>query len=158
MDRLTPAKRSWLMSRVRSVDTKPELAVRRIIHGLGFRFRLHRRDLPGCPDLVLPRYRAVVFVHGCFWHRHPGCRMATKPKSNTVFWTRKFRMNVARDKRAKVELELAGWNVLTVWECETRNAARIIEVVKKFLKTVKVRRKANRKNAAVASKSSRKPR
>lgn len=158
MDRLTPEKRSWLMSRVRSVDTKPELAVRRIIHGLGFRFRLHRSDLPGRPDIVLPKHRAVVFVHGCFWHRHPGCTKATKPKSNVQFWNRKFRLNVARDMRAKEELERFGWKVLIVWECETKNAAPIIEIVKKYLRKIEGRRKAKRKSPAVASKPLKKPR
>lgn len=112
--------RSKIMRSVRRANTKPEIAVRRSLHALGFRFRLHRNDLPGTPDLVLPKYRIVVFVHGCFWHRHKGCSKATFPKTRTKFWTTKFRQNVARDQRNVEQLEQAGWLVLTIWECETR--------------------------------------
>ena len=113
-------RRSRMMSRIRGRDTQPEIMVRRVAHGLGFRFRLHRRDLPGRPDLVLPRHRAVVFVHGCFWHRHKGCRYAYEPKSRVRFWTAKFRENVARDGRNEAALRALGWRVLVIWECETR--------------------------------------
>ena len=92
------AKRSEIMSRIRGRDTKPELLVRRIAHGLGFRFRLHRRDLPGCPDIVFPKYRAVIQVHGCFWHRHPNCRFASSPKTRAEYWMKKFEGNVLRDE------------------------------------------------------------
>lgn len=105
------------MSRIRSRDTKPELALRKALHALGLRYRLGSR-LPGKPDLTLPRHKAVVFVHGCFWHRHAGCKVATTPKSNTEFWTEKFGRNVARDARTTGELEAAGWRVFVVWECD----------------------------------------
>ncbi len=117
-DFLTQRDRSALMSRVRHHDTEPELRLRRELHALGLRFRLHRRDLPGTPDIVLPRYRAVVFVHGCFWHRHDGCRRATTPKSNVDMWLQKFAANVARDIRSQEALSAAGWRVYVVWECE----------------------------------------
>lgn len=122
MDGLTPEKRSWNMSRIRGVDTKPELLVRSLLHRMGYRFRLHRRDLPGRPDIVLPKYRAVVFVHGCFWHRHRGCRYAYVPKSRKDFWKRKFARNVERDREVRHLLRKAGWKILVVWECETVDA------------------------------------
>ncbi len=125
MDSLTPERRSWLMSRVAQKNTKPELIVRRIAHGLGYRFRLHRRDLPGTPDLVFPRLRLAVFVHGCFWHRHLGCRLASTPKSRPEFWEPKFTANVERDRRKEEQLQAVGWDVKTVWECETRDPARL---------------------------------
>jgi DNA mismatch endonuclease (patch repair protein) len=121
MDSLTPEKRSWNMSRIRSRDTKPEIAVRSLLHRMGYRFRLHSQLLPGRPDIVLPRYRTVIFVHGCYWHRHKGCRYAYTPKSRVDFWTGKFSENVERDQRREHELRALGWNVLIVWECETRN-------------------------------------
>ena len=114
-------RRSAIMARIRGHDTAPEIAVRRIAHRMGLRFRLHRKDLPGRPDLVLPKHRLAVFVHGCFWHRHEGCRRATTPKSRAVFWTEKFAMNVARDARQEAALKELGWRVLVIWECETRN-------------------------------------
>src|SRR5437867_1535319 len=109
------------MAQVAGKDTSPELLVRRLVHRLGVRFRLHRRDLPGTPDLVLPRWKIIIFVHGCFWHRHKSCKKATTPKSRTDFWTEKFRLNVARDRRVTRALEAMGWRVEVVWECETRN-------------------------------------
>ena len=117
-DTLTPEERSRLMSRVQSKDTKPEWVLRSALHRLGFRYSLRRKDLPGKPDLVLVKYRAVIFVNGCFWHRHPDCRHATTPKSNLEFWERKFRRNVERDKRNHKELCEKGWRVIVVWECE----------------------------------------
>ena len=120
-DRLTKERRSWNMSRIRGSNTKPELIVRSVLHQMGYRFRLHRRDLPGSPDIVLPRHRLVIFVHGCFWHRHQGCRFAYTPKSRTTFWIKKFQDNVDRDKRVTEELHAMGWRVVVVWECETRN-------------------------------------
>lgn len=137
MDRLTPERRSWLMSRVAGKNTTPELRVRRAVHALGLRFRLHRKDLPGKPDLVFPKLRLAVFVHGCFWHRHAGCQKATFPKSRTDFWLRKFTGNQTRDKKAINELESAGWRVAVIWECETKGpdalrkviSERIMEVV-----------------------------
>jgi DNA mismatch endonuclease (patch repair protein) len=121
MDTVSPERRSAMMSRIRDRDTKPEMAVRREAHRLGFRFRLHRRDLPGTPDLVFPRHHKVMFVHGCYWHRHPGCRFAYEPKSNVEFWRVKFAGNVDRDMRVIKELSNMGWDVLTIWECETAN-------------------------------------
>ncbi len=109
------------MSRVASKHTSPELRVRRLAHALGLRFRLHRKDLPGKPDLALPKHRAVIFVHGCFWHRHPGCPKASRPKSRVAFWQDKFAANVARDAAAKEALEKMGWRVITIWECETKD-------------------------------------
>ena len=113
-------RRSAMMARIRGRDTAPELAVRRIAHRMGLRFRLHRKDLPGRPDLVFPKHRLAVFVHGCFWHRHEGCRHASTPKSRVVFWTEKFAMNVARDSRQEAALKDLGWRVLVIWECETK--------------------------------------
>lgn len=118
MDTLTPARRSEIMGLVKSKDTSPELAVRRIVHRLGYRFRLHRRDLPGHPDIVLPRLRSVIFIHGCFWHRHTGCPNTRMPKSRESFWSDKFRRNVERDRMARRRLRRDGWRVLIVWECE----------------------------------------
>lgn len=123
-DTLTPEQRSERMSRIRSRDTKPELVLRRGLHRLGLRYRLDARDLPGRPDLVFPRHRAAVFVHGCFWHRHPGCSIATTPKSNTEFWMEKFARNMSRDDRAAQSLRALGWRVFTVWECDLRPTRR----------------------------------
>lgn len=110
------------MSRVRSKDTTPEMRVRRAAHALGLRFRLHRKDLPGKPDLVFPKHRVAIFVHGCFWHRHPGCAKASNPKSRESFWAKKFEANVMRDKAAADALLAKGWSVHSIWECETRDA------------------------------------
>jgi DNA mismatch endonuclease (patch repair protein) len=118
VDSLTPAHRSWNMSRIRSRDTNPERILRSLLHRRGFRFRLNSIRLPGNPDIVLTRYRAVVFVHGCFWHRHSGCRYAYSPKSNLHFWDAKFAKNVVRDRIARRLLRLAGWRVFVVWECQ----------------------------------------
>ncbi|AYV45183.1 very short patch repair endonuclease [Caulobacter flavus] len=133
VDRISPERRSWLMARVKGQNTLPEIIVRRMAHSLGYRFRLHVRELPGSPDLVFPRRRAVVFVHGCFWHRHDGCRKATSPKSREDFWNEKFERNVARDRRVKSELELMGWRVLVVWECETRDPEKLALDLQAFL-------------------------
>lgn len=127
MDRLTRERRSWNMSRIRGRDTLPELSVRSALHHLGFRFRLNKQDLPGCPDVVLPRHRVVVFVHGCFWHRHRGCRFAYTPKSNRTFWSEKFEKNVGRDSRNANELRRLGWRVVVVWECQTVDRAALIK-------------------------------
>ncbi len=120
-DHLTKKKRSWNMSRIRSKNTKPELIVRSLLHGMGYRFRLHRKDLPGKPDIVLPKYKTVIFVHGCFWHRHKGCKKCTTPSSNKEYWKRKFERNVANDKIHKAQLRGKGWKVFVIWECETNN-------------------------------------
>lgn len=121
------------MSRVRQKNTKPELVVRRIAHALGYRFRLHRRDLPGKPDIVFPRHRLVIFVHGCFWHRHDDCKLASTPKTRVDFWKKKFDNNVKRDVQVRENLERAGWRVETVWECETRDTIRIEQQLRDLL-------------------------
>jgi DNA mismatch endonuclease (patch repair protein) len=118
-DILSPAERSAMMSRIRSRNTKPELIVRSVLHRMGYRFRLHSRNLPGHPDIVLPGHKTVILVHGCFWHRHPKCRYAYMPKSRTDFWTAKFKANRQRDRRTIRTLQRAGWRVLLIWECET---------------------------------------
>ena len=126
-DHITQQHRSWNMSRIKGWITKPEIIVRSMLHRMGYRFRLHRKDLPGKPDIVLPKHNTVIFVHGCFWHRHPGCRYATTPKSNTEFWQKKFDRNVARDKQNQATLKATGWRVLVVWECELRDLDTLAE-------------------------------
>lgn len=121
MDRLTPEQRSQNMSRIRNKNTRPEKIVRSVLHLLGFRFRLHRRDLPGTPDIVLPGRKAVIFVHGCFWHQHKGCKDSGIPKTNAELWETKLNKNVARDKKNTAALKQLGWKVLEIWECETEN-------------------------------------
>lgn len=118
MDSLTKEKRSWNMSRIRSNDTTPELVVRSFLFRRGFRFRLHAKNLPGHPDIVLPKYRTIVEVRGCFWHRHSGCRRATTPSTNAEFWQEKFKRNVDRDDKNESTLRKLGWNVIVLWECE----------------------------------------
>ena len=124
-DTINSKRRSELMAKIRVRDTAPELAVHSIAHRMGLRFRLHRKDLPGRPDLVFPRHRLVVFVHGCFWHRYKGCQHASTPKSRTAFWTEKFAANVARDARQEAALRALGWRILVIWECETRQKATV---------------------------------
>lgn len=121
MDTLTAPARSALMARVRSMDTGPERRVRSALHALGLRFRLHRRDLPGTPDIVLPKHRMVVFAQGCFWHQHCGCTRATLPKSRADFWAAKLKANVARDGIVRRRLHEMGWRHFDIWECETKN-------------------------------------
>ena len=125
MDNVDRDTRSRMMSRIRGKDTKPEMAVRRLAHRMGYRFRLHRRDLAGSPDLVFPRRRKVIFVHGCYWHRHPGCRFAFSPKSNVAFWTGKFAANVARDEQSFALLRENCWDPMVIWECETTDMAKL---------------------------------
>lgn len=124
MDTVDGVTRSKIMSRVRGKDTGPELIIRKALHRSGFRYRLHAKDLPGSPDLVFPKYKAVIFVNGCFWHRH-GCHMTTTPKTRQAFWEKKFKENVERDKRVVEELIGAGWRVLTIWECTLRGKTRL---------------------------------
>ena len=138
MDIVGQTRRSEIMARIQGRDTVPEMMVRRTAHRLGFRFRLYRKDLPGRPDLVFPRYRAVVFVHGCFWHRHDGCRFAYTPRSRVRFWTEKFRQNVARDRRTEDALRSLGWQVLVIWECETRDDADVAHRLKDFLRAADI--------------------
>lgn len=127
MDIMSKEKRSWLMSRIRDRDTKPEKRVRSLLHGMGYRFRLHRKDLPGRPDIVLPKYRTAIFVHGCFWHHHRGCKYAYQPKSRVEFWKEKFRQNVERDSRKKRALRKLGWRVIIVWECELEDSESLVK-------------------------------
>ena len=120
MDKVSKAVRSRNMSRIRSKDTTPEMIVRRLVHAAGFRYRLHAGDLPGRPDLVFPRLRKAIFVHGCFWHRHRCKNGQVVPATRTAFWRAKFEANVTRDRKARRQLRGAGWDVLVVWECATR--------------------------------------
>ncbi|WP_119157874.1 very short patch repair endonuclease [Caldimonas tepidiphila] len=124
-DIVSAETRSRMMSGIRGTDTRPEMLVRRYLHAAGLRFRLHDRRLPGKPDLVFPGLRTVVFVHGCFWHRHPGCRFASVPASRKDFWTGKFEANVIRDAAKAAALQQQGWKVLTIWECETREPDKL---------------------------------
>jgi DNA mismatch endonuclease (patch repair protein) len=121
VDRITKEHRSWNMSRIKGQDTEPERIVRSMLHRMGYRFRLNRKDLVGKPDMVLPKYKTVIFVHGCFWHRHHNCNLAYTPKSNKEFWDKKFKSNVKRDRYVKTELEKQGWHVIIIWECELRS-------------------------------------
>ena len=133
-DIFDPEKRSEIMSRIRGRDTRPEMIVRRIAHGLGFRFRLHRKDLPGRPDIVFPRHQAVIVVHGCFWHRHPGCKRASSPKTREGYWQNKFEDNVVRDKRNETALRDLGWKVMVIWECETKDHEAVAARIESFLR------------------------
>lgn len=132
-DTLTPAERGRRMAAIRAQDTQPEMIVRRLLHRLGYRYRLHRRELPGTPDLVFPSRRAVIFVHGCFWHRHEGCALARMPKSRLEFWQDKLEGNRRRDYRQIGELMNLGWRVLVVWECELKNREALVEKLRRFL-------------------------
>lgn len=131
MDRLSPRDRSELMGRIRGKDTVPEMVVRRLVHELGYRFRLHRRDLPGTPDLVFPRHGKIILVHGCFWHRHRCSKGRSLPVTNEDRWQRKFKRNVARDCSVRRDLHRLGWDVLVVWECQTSLSKR--DLLKKRL-------------------------
>ena len=135
MDTLTTEQRSERMSRVRGKDSKPELVVRRLVHSLGCRYRLHRRELPGTPDLVFGPRRKVIFVHGCFWHRHPdpNCKLARMPKSRLDFWRPKLEGNRERDLKNQAELARMGWQSLVVWECQTKDIDALEMVVGEFL-------------------------
>jgi len=136
MDSLTPLERSANMSRIRGKNTAPERLVRSCIHRLGYRFRLHRRGLPGSPDVVLPRLRSVVQIHGCFWHRHKGCKWAYMPKTRIGFWRGKFSDNVERDRRNERALRRLGWRMLIVWECQTTDTATLCRRLRAFLSAV----------------------
>ena len=114
-------QRSRNMSAIKSKNTKPEIAVRKLLHSMGYRFRLHRKDLPGSPDIVLPKYKTVIFVHGCFWHRHKNCKYASTPKTRQEFWEAKFRENINRDKLNQENLSSKGWKIIIVWECEIKD-------------------------------------
>jgi DNA mismatch endonuclease (patch repair protein) len=132
-DIFTAERRSWLMSRVRGKDTTPEKAVRSFLHRLGFRFRLHDASLPGKPDIVLPRYRTVIFVNGCFWHGHRGCGRAKLPSTRPEFWSNKISMNMKRDQSALRNIRQVGWKVIVVWECQTHTAAALERNLRRLL-------------------------
>lgn len=134
-DRITPEQRSANMARIRSTGMKPEMLVRRLAHSMGYRFRLHRRDLPGKPDLVFPGRRSVIFVHGCFWHQHPDpeCRDARPPRSRTEYWGPKLQRNVERDAENVARLEAMGWRVLVLWECELKDRNVVADQLRSFL-------------------------
>jgi len=134
-DSLTKEKRSWNMSRIRSKDTKPEMYVRSLLHHMGYRFRLHQKGLPGRPDIVLPKYKTIIFVHGCFWHRHKNCKYAYTPKSKIEFWLKKFQGNIERDKKHEEELKKLGWKKIVVWECQIKNLSALEN---KFYKKLKI--------------------
>lgn len=132
-DIVDKATRSRMMSGIRGKDTKPELVLRRAMHAIGLRYRLHRKDLPGSPDIVMPGRRAVIFVHGCYWHRHEGCRFATTPATRPEFWQAKFEANMARDRRHVMQLLREDWRVATVWECALRTAGMPEVAARKIL-------------------------
>ncbi len=132
-DVLTPAQRRRNMRAIKSKDTKPEMIVRRLVHGMGYRFRLHRKDLPGKPDLVLPRHGKVIFVHGCFWHMHRCKYGRVTPRTNAAFWRTKRKSNVLRDRKNRTQLRKMGWDILTVWECQTRDITKLQERILRFI-------------------------
>lgn len=131
--------RSRIMRQIRKRNTKPELIVRRSVHALGYRFRLYRSDLPGSPDLVLPRHGKIILVHGCFWHQHPGCKSAKVPRSRPEYWEPKLARNVARDQRILAELKDLGWNTLVLWECELADKASLSCRIEAFIRQESVR-------------------
>lgn len=133
MDKISPQHRSANMRRIRSKDTTPELVLRRLIHGLGYRFRLHRKDLPGRPDLVFPRRCKIIFIHGCFWHQHPNCREGRMPSSRLDYWEPKLEKNQIRDAASRARLEEQGWSVLVIWECELKDANGVRKKINQFL-------------------------
>ena len=133
-DTLTTAERSRLMAKIRGKNTRPEIAVRSLLHRAGYRFRIHVSSLPGKPDIVLPKYRTVVFVHGCFWHRHKGCKATTTPKSHRGFWSDKFARNVANDKKHLGQLRRLGWRTVVVWECQLKRPEAVLARIEKVLK------------------------
>jgi DNA mismatch endonuclease (patch repair protein) len=141
MDRISKGHRSWNMSRIRSRDTQPERMVRSMLHRQGLRFRVNVRSLPGSPDIVLSRYRCVVFVHGCFWHRHQGCKYTTTPKTRSAFWQHKFAANIARDIEVRRKLRQLGWRVCLIWQCEIRSSSVLQSKVNAVVRQITLRRR-----------------
>jgi len=133
VDTLSKKKRSWNMSRITSSNTKPEKLVRSLLHNMGYRFRLHRKNLPGKPDIVLPKYKTVILVHGCFWHRHKGCKYSYNPKSRKVFWQKKFADTIIRDRKNIKSLRFQGWKVRIIWECQTNKLVKLKKKLSNFL-------------------------
>lgn len=138
VDSLTPEQRSAVMSRIRRADTKPELIVRSLLHAMGYRFRVQMKGVPGRPDIAFPRRRKIVQIHGCFWHAHEGCATFRMPKSRTEFWEEKFARNKERDARLEQAARAAGWDVLTLWECELKDEPLLIDKLVDFLGPLKV--------------------
>jgi DNA mismatch endonuclease (patch repair protein) len=132
-DHVDPATRSRIMSAVHSKDTMPEVRVRKMLHSMGYRYRLHVAKLPGKPDIVFPSRHKIVFVHGCFWHRHRSCRYATTPKTRPEYWEEKFSANVTRDRATVRKLKQMGWTIATVWQCQLKNPERLAERLHEFL-------------------------
>jgi len=122
------------MSAIKSKNTKPEIAVRKLLYSMGYRFRLHRKDLPGSPDIVLPKYKTVIFVHGCFWHRHENCKYASTPKTRKEFWESKFKANIQRDKEIQKKIKNIGWQSVVIWECEVKNKSFLTKMLMRELK------------------------
>jgi DNA mismatch endonuclease (patch repair protein) len=133
MDIFDSKKRSRIMSHIKGKNTKPELIVRSLLHNMGYRYRLHRKDLPGKPDIVLPKYRKIIFIHGCFWHGHRDCSREKRPSSNQSFWNEKLDKNLRRDRQHLVTLKEAGWDVLVIWTCEVKQLDRLKEILQDFL-------------------------
>ena len=122
-------QRSRNMSAIKSKNTKPEIKVRKVLHSMGYRFRLHSKDLPGSPDIVLPKYKTVIFVHGCFWHRHENCKYASTPKTRKEFWNKKFTENKKRDSEIQEKIKILDWRSVVIWECETKNIENLREKI-----------------------------
>ena len=127
-------QRSKNMSAIKSKNTKPEIKVRKVLHSMGYRFRLHSKDLPGSPDIVLPKYKTVIFVHGCFWHRHDNCKYASTPKTRKEFWGEKFEANVKRDIKIQEKIKIMGWQSVVIWECEINNQSKLKMILSNFFK------------------------
>ena len=158
-DKLTSSQRSHCMSRIRGKNTKPEILVRKGLHARGFRFRLHNKKLPGCPDIVLPKYGVAIMVNGCFWHGHKGCRYATKPKTNIEFWKTKIARNRHRDEVTTAHLEALGWTVITIWECELRTSSllddrlnTLAEEIRRAYETQRIKDRDKRQSRVLARK------
>jgi DNA mismatch endonuclease (patch repair protein) len=134
-DVFKPEERSQIMAKVHGENTSPEILVRSLIHRMGYRFRLYVKDLPGKPDIVLPRHKKIIFIHGCFWHQHEGCQQAARPTSNTDYWNKKLDRNVIRDNGNIQKLEYLGWKVLIIWECEIKKRDALLEKLSAFLTT-----------------------
>lgn len=132
-DIFSKEKRSKIMSQISYKDTKPELAVRKMLHMMGFRYRLHVSKLPGCPDIVLPKYKKIILVNGCFWHGHSGCKRSIRPQTNVEFWNKKIEGNISRDKKTIEELEKLGWDILVIWQCQTKRADCLQKMILDFI-------------------------
>lgn len=133
MDRVTADRRSEIMRRIRSKDTSIEMTIRRLVHGMGYRYRLHAKDLPGSPDLVFRGRRKIILVHGCFWHRHRKCPLSSTPKTRVDFWKEKFEKNMVRDRRNLRELKKLGWSILVVWQCEIKDKDKLEKKIRLFI-------------------------